>query len=50
MRPSEENTTLFCARERRMRSFVAAQVIGVARDSVESQPDPMANFFSARWM
>lgn len=47
MRPSEEKRTSFWVRERRIRSFVAGQVMVFVRDWVESHPVPMGNFFSA---
>lgn len=47
MRPSEENRTSFCVRERWIRSFVEGHGWDVVKGWDESQPDPTENFFSA---
>lgn len=47
MRPSDEKMISFCWRERLMRSFVRGHLDEDVRGLGESQPEPMANFFSA---
>jgi hypothetical protein len=39
VRPSEVKRMLFCVKERRIRSFVAGQVMAFVRGWEESQPD-----------